>query len=592
MRISNIISFTVAVFCAFALQGQTIVKDNEHLQAYNALHAEAVYIHHNASLFLAGEQMYYAVYCVDKATNQRSILSKMAYVELVGADGVSVFKHKIRLDSGIGQGDFFIPTTVPTGNYKLLGYTQWMKNSDTDNFFKSDINIVNPFQKNRDLILGEAMSSMVDSMNIIETQNRNTGPEPQLGGLKILTNGTTYGKRDKVQLILQNSSKDKGFGTYSISVRKIGEVSAPEMIRADKFLRESKAISSEQTLNDSIYLPELRGDILFGRVVSKTTDSLVSNVQVALSIPGMDYIIKIARTNGEGVFYFNLDKGTDQNNAYLQILGEQAKTNKIIIGENQFVTLRGLKFNTLEFTPQMARLLVDRSVHNQIENAYLDVKRDSLLPIYNNKQFYHKYEYEYVLDDYTRFPTIKEVMLEVVENVWTAKNREGKRELHIRGYDNIPGIKVEPMILVDGLLLQDHEGIMDIDARKIKKIGLKRNKFRMGPATYIGILAFETFDGTFHATYQNEHIFTHELFSPLRHKMYYKQNYEQDSSKELDPLPDFRYQLLWTPAYDLNEGSIPINFYTSDVSGDFEISVEGITNEGNPVSLRANFTVE
>ena len=153
------------MLCTLTLQGQALVKDNGHLQAYNALHAEAVYIHHNASLFVAGEQMYYAVYCVNKATNQRSTLSKMAYVELLGADGIRVFRHKIKLNSGTGQGDFFIPTSVPTGNYKLLGYTQWMKNSSVDNFFSSDINIVNPFQKNRDLILDEAMSKVVDSIN-------------------------------------------------------------------------------------------------------------------------------------------------------------------------------------------------------------------------------------------------------------------------------------------------------------------------------------------------------------------------------------------------------------------------------------------
>ena len=57
-------------------------------------------------------------------------------------------------------------------------------------------------------------------------------------------------------------------------------------------------------------------------------------------------------------------------------------------------------------------------------------------------------------------------------------------------------------------------------------------------------------------------------------------------------IPDYRYQLLWKPDLNLNEGEMSIEFFTSDITGDFEISLEGYTNNGIPVSLRKFITVE
>ena len=79
------------------------------------------------------------------------------------------------------------------------------------------------------------------------------------------------------------------------------------------------------------------------------------------------------------------------------------------------------------------------------------------------------------------------------------------------------------------------------------------------------------------------------MFRPLKIKNYFNQIY--DNSKKSDRIPDYRSQLLWLPNFNLNKNEDSLYFYTSDNNGDYEISLEGFTNEGKPVSLREIISV-
>lgn len=68
---------------------------------------EKIFIHQNTSFILSGEFLYYKVYCINTNTNNLSEISKIGYVELVSSEKKIIFKHKIKLENGIGYGDFF-----------------------------------------------------------------------------------------------------------------------------------------------------------------------------------------------------------------------------------------------------------------------------------------------------------------------------------------------------------------------------------------------------------------------------------------------------------------------------------------------------
>jgi len=65
------------------------------------------------------------------------------------------------------------------------------------------------------------------------------------------------------------------------------------------------------------------------------------------------------------------------------------------------------------------------------------------------------------------------------------------------------------------------------------------------------------------------------------------------SNKELYfRIPDDRYQLLWIPELSLSGKEIKIDFFTSDLTGEFEICIEGFSEEQKPISIRKSIYVK
>ncbi|MCL6265476.1 hypothetical protein [Flagellimonas myxillae] len=551
---------------------------------------EIVYLHHNKALVFAGEQLYYKMYVLQSGTKAMSNFSKIGYVELVGEDSNVVFRHKIRLNNGIGQGEFFIPVTVPSGNYKLIGYTQWMKNSDMDHFFKSDIGLINPFQNNQTSIaqnLDESNSPSPDTdPGNYETENTQN---------RIFTfalNKKTFTFRD--QGILTIKALQKNSGSYSLSISKLDTIGKTPLLSAQGYMLQQRAADGQKIIGSTNpdNLPELRGELVSGRIIPKDPNLKLEEEVVALSLPGEQFVLKLTRTNGNGEFYFNLNQEYQNNGAFVQILGENKDAFAIELDEQSSINYADLKFDQLVITPQMTDLILKRSVHNQVENAFIEMKRDTVQPIQQILPVYRNFSKVYDLDDYTRFSTIRETASEVLEHVWIHRGNKDGEQLKIRGAEDEIDPNSIPLVLMDGLLIQRHSDIIDFDAKRIKKVNLSREDCVINSIVYKGIIAMETIDGNFHQEFSRDFILETELFSPLPSKRYFNQQYTARNTSKSAQIPDFREQLLWLPEVTLEEETTKIEFYTSDVAGTYEVYLEGFTEQGDPVSWKETFVVK
>ena len=253
----------------------------------------------------------------------------------------------------------------------------------------------------------------------------------------------------------------------------------------------------------------------------------------------------------------------------------------------------GLEFNKLTIAEEQRPLMLQRNIHNQIENAYMTVKQDRSIPLASsNVPFYMDFEQVYKLDDYTRFSTIEETMVEIIDNVWIKKDRNDHSFFHVRGNEYFTASDFLPLVIVDGIMLQNHSDILDIEARRIKKISIARGDYEFALQLFKGIVAFETFDGKTEEIFAKEYIQKMEVTVPLPLKTYFKPNYDASNKFDQDRVPDYRYQLLWLPNLTLRESMRTVEFYTSDVMGAYEISLKGFTVDGTSVSIRETFDVE
>jgi hypothetical protein len=93
-------------------------------------------------------------------------------------------------------------------------------------------------------------------------------------------------------------------------------------------------------------------------------------------------------------------------------------------------------------------------------------------------------------------------------------------------------------------------------------------------------------------TPSNSFYIQRKIKSPILGKYFYQPNYSTDKSI-LKRIPDYRTQLLWEPQINIeDQNSIKLDFYTSDVTGVFEIVVLGYVKDGEKVIIKKYIEVK
>jgi len=543
---------------------------------------ERIYLHQNATLLMSGEYLYYKLYCLNSETGALSDMSKVAYVELVGKDGKAVFSHKVRLERGSGAGDFFVPTSVPSGNYKLVAFTQWMRNGEIEDFFQNDVVVINPFQNNQSGLMRSASDSTRASLETV-VSGVNSSNDP--GDIQIQLNPQSTGSREQINLRV-NEVPAEWYGDYSLSVRKtIDKFPVPQRetstVFAESIQADAKVI--EVSGESAMMLPELRGELLTGTVIRKETGEKVPNRRVALSIPANNYLFKISSTRENGTFFFNVDESYTNEQALIQVIGEDRDAFRVEIDAFESPDYSKLTFSDFVLDEAMEAFILEQSVQNQIQNAYAENRIDSIRKIEDFPPFFQTPSHEYYLDDYTRFPTIKETIIEVIEQAST-RQRKGKQFIHVRVYDDDVETGLNSLLLIDGLFIQDHNTVIEAKASKIKKINVINQQYLYGSEVFEGIISMESYEGDFIESLPALKEKDTKLFRPELAKDYFDQDYRYP--ERYKRIPDYRTQLVWEPQFRLDGSTRTLTFYTSDVKGRYEVVLEGFNEQGKPLSLR------
>ncbi len=526
---------------------------------------ERIYVHSNTTMLLTGESCYYSLYCLNAGNNTSSTISKIAYIEVIDADKKSVLKQKIHLDNGVAQGDFFIPTTLKTGNYKLIAYTNWMLNNNTASFFQQDMVLINPFLQGKSPVSKETLVV------------KNTNNKVSSNFIALNSDKKSYGNREKINLTinpLTNGSK----GVYSLSVRKVDALANPSAATPQAFI--SNANETPMAGGGIVHIPELRGELLSGKITSKSGQE-VHHKNIALSLPGKSFETKMAVTDKDGKFFFALDRYPNTNNAVIQVVDSEHDDYSVLLTDMQNVDLSQLRFpEAFNLNPAYKAAIEERSTANQIENAYYSRKRDSLEVAPRTQPFYHPLQKDYFLDDYTRFSSFKETVTEVVPELFF-REKGGKYSLHLRNTATNDGSVDNPLIMVDGLLIQNSDELFQYNTNNIHKISIVNKAYIYGPIMYSGIVNIITKNFDYQTKASGDFIKKTEINRPQKKKTYYSPKY--DGTHNLERIPDYRYQLAWFPNLNVGQEPMNISFYSSDIKGVFEIILEGFTEKGEPV---------
>ncbi|WDF63910.1 hypothetical protein [Flavobacterium sp. KACC 22763] len=564
--------------CAQSLQNKNSFPDTSA--------QETIFIHSNTTTFLTGETLYFKLYCLNPLNNKVSAISKIAYVELIDSEKKSLQKNKIFLDKGIGTGDYFIPTTLKTGNYKVVAYTKWMLNNVHSQKYEIDIFIINPFQTQEpnDNITFD-ITNPAKSNTVIQTTNSSAANDKRID---FVFDKESYYTREKVSLQLKHLTETIEKGNYSVSIRKTDQIPTLQQLTASEFAKKTTEnyVNTPNSLN---YIPEIRSELITGNLTSKNNRD-IANKSIALSLPGKEYVLKIVKTNAQGKFAFLLDQFPNFPNAILQVIDENRNDYTVNLDPFPKFDASSLQFTSkLNLSPELKKDIEERSTASQIQNAYYQIKKDSLVTEAVMNPFFTTIEKSYVLDDYTRFPTLKENIVEVIVELYYRRNN-GKYQLHIRNNQKDLEMYGPPLVLVDGLLIQDPSDLFDYNMANVSRVSLITEPYVYGPNLYGGLVSFETKNNEFSENYMKKYLKTTEIQRPNPEKVYNNPDYAPGN--KLQRVPDYRYQLLWKPDIKLDTKEETLSFYTSDIKGNFEVILEGFTENGQPIYVSKNITVK
>ncbi len=104
---------------------------------------EKVYLHLDRDSYFAGEDIWFKAYLIDAMDRLLTDHSNSLHVELISPSLKIISNRIIRLEGGLGNGDFKLPNDITSGRYKLRAYTNYMRNYADQLFFNKEIAVIN-----------------------------------------------------------------------------------------------------------------------------------------------------------------------------------------------------------------------------------------------------------------------------------------------------------------------------------------------------------------------------------------------------------------------------------------------------------------
>ncbi len=104
---------------------------------------EKVYLHVDRVSYYPGNDIWLKAYLIDASDRFLSDHSTNLHVELISPENKIIDSRILRLDNGLGNGDFHLSENLGSGIYRIRAYTNYMRNFGEELFFNRKITIIN-----------------------------------------------------------------------------------------------------------------------------------------------------------------------------------------------------------------------------------------------------------------------------------------------------------------------------------------------------------------------------------------------------------------------------------------------------------------
>ena len=539
----------------------------------SAAPVERVYVSTDRTVYIAGDAVWCSLFCLD-GNGSYSNESAVAYLELISTDGTAA-TAKIGLLEGRGAGSFRIPVTTPTGTYRLVAYTAVNAREEGTPWMDGS-RILTVFNTTSVARVTDGVERMDESAYEALTVEK-TEPE----GSVELSMRTRLPRNAPAVLNLHN-----GGAAASLSLSVYHEDDLMPARRENTPQSFLKAIPGEARLVREASV-ERDGEIVSARIrgtIVRDEDDLTFATLSSAGSPSDGYI---GRNDGDDRIQFYTSNIYGNREIVCEVTQLDRKEGYIEF-ERPFLypKLEGLP--KLCLSPAQRPFLMARKAALRAEKALrLDTlttimthREDLLLSAVPRKRYH--------LDDYTRFPSVREIIVEIIPEL-RLRNVDGQPLLFLtysdalnRRFDRTSNI----LVMMDGVVLSDLRLLLDFDAMLVDDIDIYDEAVIIGKTPVNGIVNFIT---------KKNYVTALDFPSNVRVVDFQGVAYPVAYNGAVPPGEgqDLRQILYWHPILRVDAGSdYRVEINTPGYSGRFKAVAEGFTEDGKPVYQEFTFEVE
>lgn len=543
----------------------------------------------NTQTILPGEYLYFSL----RLQTNETALNQVAYVGLINPLGEQVLTAQMLLKESTsskpmgtqssnirwGQGDLFIPARLATGAYTLVAYTAAAPKVSLP------MALLNPYTTKR---IGQVIENITKEENekspLISTV---FGPLEKISWESL---GVTE-VLEKAKLVSLSIRKKESLASFASLTEEYFEAGTPK-----KIPQQSEA-SEAQTHGPGAHIS---GQIIPKKMAQNSADSTLAEaslgtsalaaytskeltqIRIALSFLGQDMPFKITTPNRAGRFSFPINSPINQNKAILEIMGSAKENYRIVLDPMPLPPMDKVQKAVLHLYSADLEALTERSILNQVENAFNRFKPDSIA--LENKpisDFSYLESSDYLLEEYTSFPTFEETVFEIISELSYEKTAAGGAVLYCKGVKRNTPVAAPPLLLIDGIPVEDQNAFRTYATKDIALIKVIQKQMVIGNKIWNGLVEIKTQNGIPLRYINNNGLKIKTLKLPELDKKYYQiQETSLRASDTLGRIPHMNPQLIWRPNLETGKDRLPAYFYTSSLKGSYELKAFYLDHEG------------
>ncbi|MGE5420969.1 MAG: hypothetical protein ACM3UT_12335 [Chloroflexota bacterium] len=329
------------------------------------------------------------------------------------------------------------------------------------------------------------------------------------------------------------------------------------------------------------FLPEVREHFLSGRIVNGKG----AGDYAILSIPGKQAFFQYATTDPKGNFSFGIP------------IDEQLR--ELIIQPDDMKGIVNISSSFSEDYPSPGHVIdtlpvpgyvSDWSVNFQVQKIYGTLFSENVPPQLATekfRRFYGKPDVQLVLSDYIELPLMEEIFFELLPGTYL-KKRKSDYEIYVT--DPVTNLVYDypTTLFVDGVRVDDADAIAALDPIIVEQIDVVRERYLVGDYLFHGLVNIITKAGDFTAvTIPDYAVRTYyRVIDPVQ--KFISPDYMRQEQKNTR-IPDFRNTLWWNPVAG---GNSTMEFWSSDIPGEYKITINGVASDGSPVSAEKIIRIE